>query len=119
MKISRRLFVLTGVLSCILARGALAGQQEGAPVWDGTWVGDFGRSPAWPISITIVDGKVASYLAKGAPFNIQYSEVTQKKVSFGDRDNYSMILKRTSAATASARVHGRHGDGFASLIRLP
>jgi hypothetical protein len=119
MTINRRIFGLTLILSTFVASRIMAESQDGMPSWDGTWVGELGRSSAWPIKITIVDGKVVGYLADGASVDIRYSEVTDKTVSFGDHDNYFIKLEKTSSKTAVARVHGRHGDALVSLTKLP
>jgi hypothetical protein len=104
----RRRLVLAAVLPAIFAsvhasRGAEAGS------WDGTWKGMLGETPAWPISITISQGNVVSFSEKGVPVNIRYAKITPSTVYFGDKDHYSTKLTKTGDATASVRVHGRHG----------
>jgi hypothetical protein len=71
-----------------------------------------------PVSVTIARGKVISYEIRGGqPFEIAYSKVTFKTVSFGDRDNYDVEIIKTGEATASGVAHSPMGEGSATLIR--
>ena len=116
MMVDRR-FLLGALLPALLIAAAAARAQDLS--WDGVWTGAIGRLPgeASPLSITIAKGEVTAYTVRGAPFNIQYSNVTPTKVTFGDRNHYGVRLTRTGDATASARVHSRSGYGHASLTR--
>jgi hypothetical protein len=113
MTIGRRLLLIAVPLAFLNPAGVSWAQEKSA--WDGTWTGLL-RNTA-PIAVTIAGDKVVSYTIQGAAFDIQYSEVTPTKVSFGDRDHYFMKLTRTGDATASAIVHGRLGYGLASLAK--
>jgi hypothetical protein len=115
MRIARR-FLMFGILPALLI-SAPAAQAQNASPWDGTWKGTMGRIAPSDIAITIAQGKVVSYTVRGAPYDIQYSKLTAATVSFGDRDNYFMKLKKTSDTTAMAKVHGRLGSGVASLTK--
>ncbi|MGO8798900.1 MAG: hypothetical protein ACLQJL_07415 [Roseiarcus sp.] len=115
MTIDRR-FVLMTALPALLV-SFQPGRAADAVAWDGTWNGMLGKHDPWPIAVTIAGGKVVSYTEKGAPFDVQYTRMTPTTLSFGDRDHYSVKLTRTGDATASARVRGRLGTGYAALIR--
>jgi hypothetical protein len=115
MKIARR-FLMFGILPALLISAPAAQAQMASP-WDGTWKGTMGRIVPSDITITIAQGKVVSYTVRGAPYDIQYSKLTPDAVSFGDKDNYFMKLKKTSDTTAMAKVHGRLGSGVASLTK--
>jgi hypothetical protein len=105
MGVSRR-FLLAAVLPAIFASvHASSGAEPGS--WDGTWKGMLGETPAWPISITILQGNVVSFSEKDVPVDIY----------FGDKDHYSTKLTRTGDATASVRVHGRHGVATGSVAK--
>ncbi len=116
MKVDRR-FLLFAVVPALFISAEAARAQ--AASWDGTWTGALGglAGETSPISITIAGGKVTSYTVRGAPFDIQYSNVTPMKVFFGDRDHYSVRLTKISDTTASARAHGRIGYARASLTK--
>ena len=113
MTIGPRFLSIAVPLALLISAGATPAQEKGA--WDGTWTGLL-RNAA-PIAVTIAGDKVVSYTIQGAPFDIQYSEVTPTKVSFGDRDHYFMKLTKTGETTAAAIVHGRLGYGSASLAK--
>lgn len=113
MTIDRRFLLIAISLAFSIPVGAAQAAEKAT--WNGTWVGLLGNMS--PIAVTIANDKVVSYTIRGAPFDIQYSNVTATKVSFGDRDNYFMKLVRTGDATAAARVHGRLGYGSASLAK--
>jgi hypothetical protein len=113
MTIGRRFLLIAVPLALFVSATASRAEEKGA--WDGTWTGLLGNVS--PIAVTIESGKVVSYTIRGAAFDIQYSNVTPSKVSFGDRDHYFMKLTKTGDATATARVHGRLGYGSASLAR--
>jgi hypothetical protein len=113
-----RRFLLFAIPVAFLVSSVSAEAQD-KWTWDGTWTGMQRHAPGepWPVSITIANGKVASYIVKGAPFDIQYSSVDPTGVTFGDRDNYVMKITKTSDATAAAKIHGRHGSARAVLTR--
>ena len=115
MILDRRYLPIAVPLALLVSLQAAAAQNMAA--WDGTWTGLLGRRYPTPIAITITQGKVVSYAVKGAPFDIQYSNIDPTSVSFGDRDHYFMKLTRTGDASASATVHGRLGYGSASLTK--
>ena len=85
--------------------------------WDGTWSGTLGKTKPWPISVSISDGKVVSFTESGVPFDIKYTKMTSDAVFFGDQAHYNIKLIKTGDSTASAKVHGRHGVGTASLTK--
>jgi hypothetical protein len=99
----------------ILASG---GYAQTASKWDGTWTGMLQNraSVISPISITISKDKVVNFSLRGAPYDIRYSNVTSNDVQFGDRDHYSVRLKRTSGGVA-ATLSGRSGSEMASLAK--
>jgi hypothetical protein len=113
MTIGRRFLLVAAPLAFLIPADAAWAQDKSA--WNGTWTGLLHNSA--PIAVTIAGDKVVSYTIEGAPFDIQYSDVTPTKVSFGDRDHYFMKLTKTGDATASAIVHGRLGYGMASLAK--
>jgi hypothetical protein len=92
-------------------RAALSGS------WNGTWSGTLGGAYPWPVSITISQGKVASFSEKGMPFDVRCTKVTLTAVSFGDQAGYSTILTKIGDATASVRIHGRDGFVAGSLTK--
>ena len=112
---SLRRSLLIGALSILLPVGASLAQDRGS--WDGTWAGTLGGIKPSPIAIAIAKDKVVSYSLGGAPFDVQYSQVTPTTVSFGDRDHYFMKLTKTSDTTAAGKIHGRIGYGSVSLTR--
>jgi hypothetical protein len=116
MLVDRRLLLIAIVPMLLAAAPAVRAQSAS---WDGAWKGAMGRLPgeASPISVTIAGGKVTSYMVRGAPFDIQYSNVTPTAAAFGDRDHYGATLTRTSNTTAQLIVHGRIGVGRASLTK--
>jgi hypothetical protein len=113
MTIGRRFLLIAVPLAFLNPAGVSWAQEKSA--WEGTWTGLL-RNTA-PIAVTIAGDKVVSYTIQGAAFDIQYSEVTPTKVSFGDRDHYFMKLTKTGDTTAAAIVHGRLGYGLASLAK--
>jgi hypothetical protein len=98
-----------GSLSLVVASAASASAS-----WDGTWTGTLYNRP---VSVSISDGKVISYTIGGSAYDVQYSRVTLRGVSFGDRDNYAVSLVRTGDDTASEMVHGRNGYRNAALTK--
>ena len=114
MNIARRILFIAA-LPALIASAQIA-QADDSSAWNGTWAGSLGKS-SWPVTITIAQGKVVSYLVKGAPFDIQFAEVTPTTVSFGDRDHYGVKIVKTGDATAKARVHGRLGYGYGVLTK--
>jgi hypothetical protein len=113
MRIDRRFLLIAIPLALLIPAAAAAAAANGS--WDGAWTGMLHNMS--PITVTIAQDKVVSYAVKGVPFDIQYSKVTPKVVSFGDRDHYFMKITRTGDTTASAVVHGRLGYGSASLVK--
>ena len=99
MTIDRRFLLIAISLAFSIPVGAAQAAEKAT--WNGTWVGLLGNMS--PIAVTIANDKVVSYTIRGAPFDVQYSNVTPTKVSFGDRDHYSMQLVRTGDSTAAAR----------------
>src|SRR5882724_7307844 len=88
---------------------APASQAASNRSWDGTWAGLLNNVE--PVSVTIAGGKVVSYAIRGgAPFGIEYCNVTMNSVSFGDRDNYNVKITKTSARTAVGFAHSPMGD---------
>jgi hypothetical protein len=84
--------------------------------WVGAWGGLLNNSE--PVSVTISDGKVVKYAIRGgAPFGIEYCNVTLNSVSFGDHDNYNVKITKTSAKTAVGFAHSPMGDGSAPLTK--
>lgn len=113
MTIDRR-FLLTAALPALIV-SLLTSRAAEASSWDGVWNGMLGTRYPWPIAVAIAGGKVVSYTENGASFAVQYTRITPTTVFFGDRDHYSVKLTRTGDATASAKVRGRIGTGYASL----
>ena len=93
-----------------------AGSPEAAPKssWDGTWSGAWGGRD--PTSITIAGNRVVSYEYGGASTPVVNSNVTPKKVTYGD-NGVTVILIRTSDRTASASLHSPQGDATAKLTK--
>ena len=84
--------------------------------WDGTWAGLLNKSE--PVTVTIAGGRVVGYAIRGGePFGIQYSRVTLSTVSFGDREHFTVSIKKQSDSTAFGFAHSPMGDGSASLSR--
>ena len=110
-----------GFLSVAMLTATLFSAQASwgadANSWDGTWSGSLGKTKPWPISVSITNGQVVSFSESGVPFDIKYTKVTPDAVFFGDKAHYNIKLIKTGDTTASAKVHGRHGIGTASLTR--
>jgi len=103
-------FPLAVMVSPQLAQGA------SNRIWDGIWSGVLNKNE--PVSVTISGGRVIAYTIRGGePYPIEYNKVTATSVSFGDRTNYAVIIKRTSAKSAVGTAHGPMGDGSASLTK--
>jgi hypothetical protein len=115
MTFARR-FVPVALVTAILFSAQASWGADTGP-WDGTWNGKLGKVNPWPISISITDGKVVSFTEKGIPFDVEYTKVTPEAISFGDQGHYSIKLIKTGDTTATAKVHGRHGVGTASLTK--
>lgn len=113
--LNRRLLPIALLPALLFASGLACAQS--APSWDGLWTGVEGNIASAPIQIAIVDGKVISYTLNGAPFSVQYSNVTPTAVSFGDHDHYFVKLKRTGETTAAGHVHDRAGVGALNLTK--
>jgi hypothetical protein len=60
---------------------------------------------------------VVSFIEKGTPFDVQFTEVTPTTLMFGDPKHYAMKLTKTGDSTASAKIQGRHGVGIGSLTK--
>jgi hypothetical protein len=107
-----------GRLSLAAALVAVLGSTDAraGSSWDGIWTGML--NDIEPVSVTIAKGKVVSYAIRGGqPFEIAYSKVTLKTVSFGDHDNYDVEITKTGAATAAGIAHSPMGEGSATLTR--
>jgi hypothetical protein len=113
MSIGRCMRVLAVSTAVVLPAAAHAASERS---WDGTWSGMLNNSE--PVSVTISGGKVISYAIRGGqPFDIGYSEVTRKTVSFGDHANYDVKITKVGGATASGFAHSPMGDGLATLTK--
>jgi hypothetical protein len=107
---------LTVAIPLAVLSAAPASQAASNRSWDGTWAGLLNKSE--PVSVTIAGGKVVAYAIRGgAPFGIEYCNVTGTSVSFGDHDNYNVKITKTSAKTAVGFAHSPMGDGSAPLTR--
>jgi hypothetical protein len=110
-----------GFLSVAMLTATLFSAQASwgadANSWDGTWSGNLGNTKPWPISLSIANGQVVSFTESGVPFDVKYTEITPDAVFFGDKAHYNIKLVKTGDTTASAKVHGRHGIGTASLTK--
>ena len=82
--------------------------------WDGTWSGAWGGRD--PTSITISGNRVVNYQYGGATTPVSGSRVTAKRVAYSDNGN-SVVMVRTGATTANAKLHSSQGDGEATLTR--
>ena len=82
--------------------------------WDGTWAGSWGGRD--PTTITISGNHVVSYTYGGASNPVSGSRVTAKSVNYSDNGN-SVVMVRTGANTANAKLHSSQGDGEASMTR--
>ena len=113
--------IVRGFLSVAMLTATLFSAQASwgadANPWDGTWSGTLGKTKPWPISVSITNGQVVSFTESGVPFDVKYTKVTSDAVFFGDNTHYNIKLVKTGDTTASARVHGRHGTGTASLTK--
>ena len=109
----RRMFFVLSIMA-LAACAYAAPAQEKSP-WDGVWTGTLGGSSK--IAMTIAGNQVTAYLYRGAQIPVSYNKVAGDSVSFGDRDNYSVSIKRIGEGHAKATYHGRHGDIAASLTR--
>ena len=114
--IVNRSSLLAVILPAILVT-THASRAADSGLWDGTWKGTLGGTYPWPVSITISQGKVASFSEKGVPFDVRCTKMTLTAVSFGDQAGYSTMLTKIGDATASVRVHGRDGFVAGSLTR--
>jgi hypothetical protein len=115
MNVIRRLLPMALLPGLLFASGIARAQD--ARSWDGIWTGVEGNIESAPIQIAIVEGKVISYTLKGAPFAVQYSNVTPTTISFGDRDHYFVKLRRTGDTTAAGHFHDRAGAGALNLTK--
>jgi hypothetical protein len=110
----------SSLAAALLSLAAVAGAPsygQSASIWDGTWTGMQGRVDPGPIAISIAHGQVVSYTIRGAPFRIEYSNVTPTSVSFGDADHYFVKLEKTGDTTASGKIRGRLGEGHFRITR--
>ena len=111
-----RSYLLAVALPLTVLAAAPAARAESTRSWDGTWAGLLNNSE--PVSVTIAGGKVVAYAIRGgAPFGIEYCNVTSSSVSFGDHDNYTVKITKTSAKTAVGFAHSPMGDGSAPLTK--
>ena len=111
MNINRRIAFASVSLSLLLASSVLAAPRSS---WDGTWSGAWGGRD--PTSITIAGNRVVSYDYGGATTPVASSLVTPNKVTYGD-NGVTVILIRTGATTASAKLHSSQGDATATLTK--
>ena len=111
MTVGRRLLSIAMPVAFLLAGQPVGAVQNVS--WDGVWTGTLGNTSA--ISVIIAKNKVVNYLFMGAPMPIQYANLDDRNVSFGDRDHYNMTLAKTDGMIASAVYHGRHGYATAVL----
>lgn len=117
--VSRSLF-LAASLSLVFAGAADAKSRHKSPShsvgssWDGTWSGAWGGRD--PTSITISGNRVVNYQYGGATTPVSSSRVTAKRVAYSDNGN-SVVMVRTGANTANAKLHSSQGDGEATLTR--
>jgi hypothetical protein len=105
-------FVAAMLALTVCVHAAPAGEKS---VWDGVWTGNFGNGSK--ISVTVADNKVTNYSYRGAPLKVSYNRIADGALSFGDRENYTMSLKRTGDGAAKATYFGRHGVIAASLSK--
>jgi hypothetical protein len=105
-------------MSLLLAVSASTASAQTRGPWDGVWTGLLRNNAGvvLPISITIGKDKVLSFTLQGEPFAVQYSRISAGEALFGDRNNYSVELKKTGAGV-EAWLRGRHGYEVASLAR--
>jgi hypothetical protein len=101
-------FLLLAMPLTLLVPGAAPQAGQGG-FWDGVWKGSLEHVSS--LTLKIENNKVVSYSIAGAPVAVQYAQATPSTFSFGDRDHFSVVLTRTSDATASAKAHGRMGFG--------
>jgi hypothetical protein len=122
-ELGNKMFACRAILSIGFASTlfflAHAAESQFTTPWDGVWGGMIGRlqTERAPIVVTISQGKVVSYTIRNASYDVQYSTLSPMIVRFGDRDHYSMELRRTGENIARASLHGRLWDGFATLTR--
>jgi hypothetical protein len=102
------------VLLAVLAPANCLAASSGS--WNGTWSGVLNSQQ--PVSVTIASGKVVGYTIMGSePFPIAYSTVTLSTVSFGDKENFTVLIRRIGGNRAFGTAHGAMGEGAASLTR--
>ena len=112
--IGRHVLLAATPLAAILCTSASHAASNRS--WDGTWAGLLNNSE--PVSVTIAGGKVVGYVIRGGtPFDIQYSNVTVTSVSFGDHDNFTVKITKTSDRTAVGVAHSPLGEGSAPLTK--
>ena len=111
MNINRRIAIASVALSLLLASSVVAAPRSS---WDGAWSGAWGGRD--PTSITIAGNRVVSYDYGGATTPVASSVVTPNRVTYGD-NGVTVILVRTGANTASAKLHSQQGDATATLTR--
>src|SRR5271154_2616011 len=108
----RLLSLLIASLGCAAIPSSYAAPVN---VLDGTWTGMLDDQVA--ISIRIANDKAVSYEIKGTPIGIKFSKISDNSVQFGDPQHYSIQLRRTGDATATASYNGRHGYSLTNLTR--
>jgi hypothetical protein len=82
--------------------------------WNGTWAGAWGGRDA--TTITISGNRVVSYTYGGSSTPVSGSRVTAKTVNYTDNGN-SVVMVKTGANTANAKLHSSQGDGEAAMTR--
>jgi hypothetical protein len=74
-------------------------------------------SHAWPITLTIANGKVVSFSEDGVRFDVWYTKITPTVLTFGDEIHYSATLTWGGEKAASVTLHGRLGSETGSLTK--
>ena len=69
--------------------------------WDGTWNGMLGGTYPWPVSITISQGKVASFSEKGVTFDVRCTKIDFRPRSISAT---GPITARCSPRSATRRL---------------
>ena len=114
MKESLRLGFAVGLLLLSACEGQAASASR--LFWDGVWMGV--SSTGDPVSVTIAKGKVVGYSIRGAsPYPVEFSDVTGRGISFGDRRNFVVQLTKAGGDVAYVSAHTVMGDGTAFLRR--
>ncbi len=116
---SRRLTLVLAALALIGSADASFAKHKrmvhgGGGSWTGTWSGAWGGRDA--TAITVAGNRVVSYQYGGQTTPVHSSRVTASRISYSDNGN-SVVMTRTGANTAHAKLHSSQGDGEADLTR--